>query len=203
MQDDHLTLGPYITAPTPGQVAEIKFLPWDKYDLATQNLDYPAGATVLDPLVGWEQQAPGILSALWYGPTVLTNEYVNQFAVWTPNGVEGHWVAPSDQIRFRDPVSGTVYAAKNFGTEVTNSKVGAVQKAMGARMIQWANTLAAQAYTSTGTITDSDGFSYPKYDANNPKDFAAATQLKNFTANLDWTRELGAKLKIRPFDNGY
>lgn len=196
MQGDGLTLGPYITAGTPGQVSQIKFLPWDKYDNSTLNIDYPAGATVLDPLIGWEQQMPGIEDALRFGPTVLTNEYVDQFIVWTPNGVEGQSVAISDQIRFHDPVSGTIYAARTYGTEITNSKIGPVQKAMGARMIEWANTLAARAYNANGTVSDTDGFTYPKYDIANPKDFTAATQLKNFTANLDWTRELHGHMKL-------
>ena len=76
------------------------------------------------------------------------------------------------------------------GTETINSKLAPAQKGMGARMIQYANQLAAKAYNSSGTITDGN-FTYPAYDTTTPKDYGAANALKGFVANLDHTRDLG------------
>ena len=39
------------------------YLPWDKFD-GTTSMDYPAGATVVDPLVGWEAQYPALVQAV-------------------------------------------------------------------------------------------------------------------------------------------
>jgi hypothetical protein len=152
MQTDGLAFGPYVQVPSTmpkDNILTVQFLPWDRYDsVQTQNLDYPADTgnlktTVLDPLVGWEQQYPGLVSAFIYGRTMLTMDVIDQMRIWTPNGIEGTYVADVDQLRFRDPVSGIVYAAKKYGTETVNSKLPAAEKAMGARMIQYANSLAA------------------------------------------------------------
>jgi hypothetical protein len=194
MQTDGLAFGPYVQVPSQmpkDNILTVQFLPWDRYDSAqTQNLDYPNGATVLDPLVGWEQQYPGLVSAFIYGRTTLNMDIIDQMRVWTPNGVEATYIADADQLRFRDPVSGVVYAARKYGTETINSKLAPAQKGMGARMIQYANQLAAKAYNSSGTITDGT-FTYPAYDTTTPKDYGAANALKGFVANLDHTRDLG------------
>ena len=200
MQGDPLGMGPYITSGQPGQAAQVQYLPWARYDTSTINLDYPTGATVLDPLVGWEQQYPGIINAFWYGKTILTNDIVDQLRVWTPNGIEGTWIAPADQVRYRDPVTGIIYAAKKYGTEQTNSKVGAVQKAAGARMLQYANDLADQAYVSNGTVAGGDGFTYTSYDITNVKDITAAAKLKGYSANLDKVRDVGRFMGFLGFE---
>jgi hypothetical protein len=206
MQTDGLAFGPYVQVPSTmpkDNILTVQFLPWDRYDsVQTQNLDYPADTgnlktTVLDPLVGWEQQYPGLVSAFIYGRTMLTMDVIDQMRIWTPNGIEGTYVADVDQLRFRDPVSGIVYAAKKYGTETVNSKLPAAEKAMGARMIQYANSLAAKAYNSTGTITDGT-FTYPAYDTTTPKDYGSAQLLKGFVANLDHVRDLGHYMGFNP-----
>ena len=58
-------------------------------------------------------------------------------------------------------------------------------------MIQFANELAARAYFSTGTVTDQDGVSYPKYDIDGPpKDFTLAKKLQGYVQNLETNRRL-------------
>jgi hypothetical protein len=188
MQGDGLALGPYITTPVAGQIAEVKYLPWDRYDNSTINIDYPVGATVLDPLYGWEQQNVALQDVFRWGATNQNMDLFNQAYIFTPNGTEGIWIAPADQLRFRNPIGGEVYAAKKYGTEITNSKLGPVEKGMGARMIEYANILAARAYTANGTIPSGDGFTYPNYDTANPKDYTAAAQLAGYVSNLTWAR---------------
>src|SRR4029079_3304148 len=53
MQDDPMTLGPYVKAPAQkGDVAHVVYLPWEKYDQkdpTSISLEYPSDATVLSP----------------------------------------------------------------------------------------------------------------------------------------------------------
>ena len=198
MAGDPMTLGPYIADPAGGLskdgFASVRYLPWEKYDTTdptTIALDYPKNAVVLDPLIGWEQQYQLMFIVGWFGATNLTNENISQMRIWSPNAKEAVSIPVSDQIRFRDPSSGIVYAAKNFGTETVNSRRAVVQKTIGARMIQYANELAAQAYNSSGSFTDpSDNVTYPNYDVNNPKDFTLAKKLTGFVSNLEVGRSL-------------
>jgi hypothetical protein len=203
MAGDPMTLGPYIADPAGGLTkdgfASVRYLPWEKYDTTdptTTAMDYPKNAVVLDPLLGWEQQYQLMFIVGWFGATTLTNENISQMRIWSPNAKEAVQVALSDQLRFRDPVSGVVYAAKNYGTETLNSRRAAVQKTIGARMIQFSNELAAKAYNQNGTVTDQDGVTYPKYDTDNPKDFTLAKKLTGFVSNLEVGRQLTLYLGI-------
>lgn len=192
MQGDPLRLGSYVTAPAGnnGNVSHVQYLPWEKWD-GSGVLDYPTGATVVAPLVGWEQQFPGLIMAWWFGSTMLTTQWADMIRVWTPDGTDAITVLPKDQVRFRDPVSGLIYAARTFGTETVNSKLAPTERTIGARMVQYANELAAKAYTSKGTTpADKDGFTYPDYDVATPKDNVAAQQLTAFVSNLDVSRLL-------------
>jgi hypothetical protein len=200
MQGDPLTLGPYVTVPAQmpkDRILSVRYLPWERYtssDPGTISLNYPANAVVIDPLVGWEQQYPSLLWAFIFGRTNLTMDMIDQMRVWVPNSNEAVSVALSEQVRFRNPYSGVVYAARTYGTEVVNNKVAPVQKTVGARMIQYANQLAAQAFYQTGTVTDEDGFVHPVYDVNNPKDAMIAAKCKGFVSNLEQTRWLAGFL---------
>ncbi len=196
MAGDPMTLGPYVTLPTgnlASTVPEVRYLPWDKWDPndpTTTKLDYPAGATVLSPLLGWEQQYPLMFLVDWFGATQLNSNTTDQLRIWSPGGADTVDVPLAEQIRFRDPLSGDIFAARNYGTEVVNSKMAPVQTTMGARMIQYANQLAAAAYTQTGTMTDDNGFTHPVYNTATPKDYTKEAQLKGYVSNLNAAREL-------------
>ena len=200
MQGDPLTLGPYVSIPAQmpqDGILPVRYLPWERYttsDPGTINLNYPANAVVIDPLVGWEQQYPSLMWAFIFGRTNLSMDMVDQMRVWVPNSNEDVSVPVAEQIRFRSPYSGVIYASRQYGTEVVNSKVAPVQKAVGARMIQYANQLAAQAFNQTGTVTDQDGVVHPVYDTSSPKDAAAAAKCKGFVSNLEQTRWLAGFL---------
>jgi hypothetical protein len=118
----------------------------------------------------------------------------NELRVWSPGnaGAVDTATPASQQIRFRDPESGTVYAAKVYGTEQINSKMPLTQTTGGARMLQYAQQLADYAYNTTGTIADSDGsgFVYNTYDITTPKDATSAAKLHGYLALLDSARDL-------------
>ncbi len=198
MQLDPLRLGSYVVGPNNTPVgagtAHVIYPAWEKWD-GSGVLDYPSNATILEPLVGWEQQYPGLINAWIYGSTTLTNDWANQIRVFTPNGVEAVGILPNEQVRFRDPQTGMIYAARTFGLETVNSKLPKSERTIGARMIQYANELAAAAYTQTGsTAPDKDGFVYPTYDTATPVDAALAAKLTGYVSNLDVSRELAKYL---------
>ena len=204
LQGDPMTYGPYVVTSGSGgldknKVARVRYLPWEKYDVlvpATQNLDYSADAIVLDPLVGWEQQYRMLINVFWFGPSTLSMDVVDQARIYTPGGPDAVQIDTSEQLRFRDPINGIIYYARSYGKEMVNSKSGLVQKTMGARMVEWANQLAAKAYivTNVDPVTGEQTF---KKDATgqpvcvDPLLCSAHEQkLKAFVANLDVVRQL-------------
>jgi hypothetical protein len=186
---DSMTLGPYVTVPTAqlgNAQPSVMYLPWEK-DVPT--MSYPAGATVLDPIVGWQDQAPVLIWAHYYGRSNLQNDTQDEMDMWSPGTNNSNPVALSEQIRFRDPVSGDVYAARHYGSETINGQ--AVETTSAARMIQYAQTLANLAYTCNGTaVSDVDGFTYKTCDTANPKDPVIAAKLHGYTSNLYVARDI-------------
>ncbi|HSQ67914.1 MAG TPA: hypothetical protein VLM85_32110 [Polyangiaceae bacterium] len=199
MAGDPMALAPYVTIPSGNQGAvtpSVNYLPWEK---ETTALTYPAGATLVDPLVGWEMQYPGLFNTWWFGSTNLVSTTRDEMRIWSPGDVGTIDIAATDQIRYRDPVSGMIYSARTYGTEQVGVEAAA-QRTVGARMLQMAQKLTDAAYnkcTSTACggaapIADPDGsgFSYQNYDTANPKDPAAAAKLLGYIANLDTARML-------------
>ncbi len=107
----------------------------------------PTNTTVLDPQIGWEQQKFLIAMTLLYLPENQKQNWMNLLQVWelgTDNDPE-----IANRIEFHHP-SGKVYVARTYGTETIFGKT--VQKGIGARVLEYANELLAQAYVTT-TVT--------------------------------------------------
>jgi hypothetical protein len=182
--------------PTPAQ-----YLPWYLYDpsaASTTSLAYPAGAVLLDPLVGWEVQYPALIELFWFGPTSLNMDLVDQMRIFSPGDVGTVSLLPEEQVRYRDPLTGIEYEAKNYGTEWVNPAIGfPVAKSIGARMIQHANYLGALAYQTvgpadpvTGELTYATGTNGQPIPIDTPQAQAAAAMLKGYASNLDTVRQL-------------
>jgi hypothetical protein len=202
------TLAPYAmpvtpSASQPNPTTDVQYLPWEKYDPATPStitLDYPAGAVLLDPLVGWETQYPALINLFWYGPTSLNMDLVDQMRIFSPGDAATLSIPDTELVRYRDPLTGIEYVAKNYGTEVLNTSLGyPVAKTIGARMLQNANTLAAQAYEVVGPpgaggeltyVTDAQGNAISLAAQNGLTAQNAAAILKSYTSNIDVARQL-------------
>jgi hypothetical protein len=198
------TIAPYAmpssTSGTTNPITQVQYLPWDKYDPSngsTMQLQYPAGAVLLDPLIGWEQQYPALIDLFWFGPTSLSMDLVDQMRILSPGDPASQSIAPDQQVRYRDPLTGVEYVARNYGTETVNPNIGfQVAKTIGARMLQHANYLAQSAYRITavdpvtGELTyETDGQGNPVAAAQSSAQYAATT-LKNYASNLDVVRQL-------------
>jgi hypothetical protein len=199
------TLAPYslpatTTSSQPNPATDVQYLPWEKYDPATPSttdLEYPAGAVLLDPLVGWETQYPALINLFWYGPTSLNMDLIDQMRIFSPGDAASLAIPTSELVSYRDPLTGIEYVAKDYGTEPLNSAIGfPVAKTIGARMIQQANYLAQQAYQVVGPpgqggeltyVTDAQGNALPLTGTNAAN---AAAILKGYASNLDVVRQL-------------
>jgi hypothetical protein len=177
-------------------LTDVQYLPWDKFDPndpATTSLTYPAGAVLLDPQLGWEEQYWGLLLQFFYGRTTLTQDYIDQLRIFSPGDAASLSIQPAQEVAYRDPATGIEYVAKNYGTETINGITTA--KSVGSRMIQYANLLAQQAYAVASTATngelaytaDAQGNAVP-LTSQAAQD--AATMLKSFTSNIDVVRQL-------------
>ncbi len=217
MQDDPTSLGGFISL-SPGTlskdgVARVKYLPWEKYDLSdtsTTALDYSKDAVVLSPLVGWEFQYRALIEQFRYGSTTLTMDYIDQLRVYSPGGGDTISIDPKEQVRYRDPATGVEYVARTYGKEMVNAKNGMTEKSSGARMIQYANSVARANYVldgaaPSGGVDPVNGeLTFLKDSQNNPlckpgNDCAAANQkLKLYSANLDSIRQLARALGYGP-----
>ena len=195
------TVAPYAmpAASTVGNqnpLTDVQYLPWDKYDLTdptTTALSYPAGAVLLDPQLGWEEQYWGLIQEFFFGQTTLTMDFIDQLRIFSPGDAASLSLQPSQQVAYRDPATGIEYVAKNYGVESINGITTA--KSVGSRMIQYANQLAQVAYQVASTLptgelvyaTDATGASVPNA-GQAAQD--AATMLKTYTTNIDVVRQL-------------
>src|SRR5690606_31994591 len=90
--------------------------------------------TVLDPLVGLEQQKFAILFSLIYLTDNQRVNWIDQMKIYEV-GVDNDPGFPN-RIEFHDP-DGRVYIAKTYGTETLYGKT--VQKGIAARVLEYAN----------------------------------------------------------------
>ena len=192
---------PASTANAANPITQTQYLPWDKYDptdSTTTSLQYPSGAVLLDPLIGWEEQYPALINLFWFGPTALNMNLIDMLRVFSPGDAASLSIPTSEQVRYRDPLTGIEYVAKNYGTEWVNPAIGfQTAQGIGARMIQHANYLAQMAYQVTqppdpvtGELTyDTDGEGNP-IPLTTPQATNAAQFLKGYASNIDTVRQL-------------
>jgi hypothetical protein len=195
------TIAPYVMpgAPQAGNsnpMTDVQYLPWDKYDTSdptTTTLNYPAGAVLLDPQLGWEEQYWGLIQEFFFGQTTLSMDFIDQLRIFSPGDAASLSIEPSQEVGYRDPATGIEYVAKNYGVESINGITTA--KSVGSRMIQYANSLAQTAYQVASTqpngelvyATDASGNPVPN-TGQAAQD--AATMLKSYTTNIDVVRQL-------------
>jgi hypothetical protein len=195
------TLAPFTTPNGQAPTSTVQYLAWDRYDpndSSTTELQYPPGAVLLDPLVGWEEQYRALVDLFHFGRTSLSMDLIDQMRIFSPGDAASLSIPVGQQVRYRDPLTGIEYVAKNYGTEVVNSAIGfQTAKTVGARMLQHANVLAKAAYQVstppdpvTGELTydtDPQGNVIPNSASGAD---TAATMLKNYASNIDVVRQL-------------
>jgi hypothetical protein len=152
----------------------------------------PAGARLVDPMLGFRVKVPAIMLMLLYQPIDSSMDLVNPEAIA---------VTEAERVVFFDPVDGMEWNAKSFGTETIAGKV--VDTGIGARMLQHANELMVVAYgLDTKPVAPGSNQVVALYDAGhrplvggkpiaaNPevKDAKAAAKLREYVAFLNQVR---------------
>jgi hypothetical protein len=205
VQNDPTTLGPYIIPPSSSAGANntvpVLYLPWEKYDPTdptTTSLEYSQGASVVDPLFAWEEQYPSLFHWFFYAPTSLTMDWLDEARIFSPGAGDTVSYPLNQQIRYMDPVSGIEYAARRYGYETINSaQPTQVANTAGARMLQWANSLAAATFVVTGVDPVTSELSYQTDSSGNPvcavdNDTCTqnTTKLNEYASNIAEVRQL-------------
>lgn len=106
-----------------------------------------ANLGLIDPQVGWEQQKFLIAFTLLYLPENEQREWLNKLAIWEL-GVDSD-PGFDNRIVTHAP-NGAVYVAKTFGKEQVFGKT--VEKGIGARMLEYANSLMEAAYETEDVV---------------------------------------------------
>lgn len=209
MQNDLTTFGPYVSMPTQGNqstlpTAQVQYLPWET---GTTQVNYPANTTVLNPLVGWEEQFPGAIYGMYFGGTTLTQDWTDQMRIYSMGGGSDSITIPTEQqVVYDDPTSGIEYVARDYGTE--NIAGHNVRRTSGARMLQYASDLAKATFTTVSTGPRQGEAKY-NFDSNgnavciSPGDAceAARQTLRKFSSNIDTVRELSSWFGYGPINN--
>jgi hypothetical protein len=194
-------------------LTQAQYLQWELYDptdSSTTSLQYPNGAVLLDPLIGWEEQYPALINLFWYGPTALNMNVVDMTRIFSPGDAASLSIPESQQVRYRDPLTQIEYVAKSYGYENVNPAIGfETAQGIAARMIQHANFLANLAYQVTqppdpvtGELTyDTDGDGNPIPLAT-PQGTNAAAFLKGYASNIDIVRQLTLAFGYGPLGHG-
>jgi hypothetical protein len=114
---------------------------------------------VVDPQVGWEIQKFMVAQSLLYLPENQKTNWINMIGIWEA-GADSDPVF-DNRIELHLP-DGKVYIAKTYGTEDIFGKM--VQRGIGARVLEYANTLLVAAY-ETDPVLGKDGVTVIGYKA--------------------------------------
>jgi hypothetical protein len=110
----------------------------------------PAGAKILFPNVGYNQQSIAAVLAALYSRGTGDMTILNKMRIWI-EGVDGTvgstgFPDPAQQIRLFNPATGFTYIARRFGPDQVAGKT--VDRGVGSRMLEYANWLLAKTYKS-------------------------------------------------------
>lgn len=113
----------------------------------TTDAPSPTVSRALDPQIGWEVQKYVIAWTYLYLPENQTTAWFDMLRVYRSSDGSDPDIL-GEKIVFRDPFTGTRYFARGFGTETIDGKK--VQRGIAARVLEYANYLAALSYENGG-----------------------------------------------------
>ena len=167
----------------------------------------PAGAKVLDPDFGFNEQLYGMVWGAMFFPTNWSQSWINDARITALAGDQITWPV-NETFAFYNPKTGMTYRAHGIGTEPLFGKVH--QKGVGARMLEWANHLVTLVYVvqmaSGNPVLNADGTpklildgqGHPQVLADTASEAAA---LSKYVDNIDIFRQLTSTFN-RSLDEG-
>ena len=207
--DDWDSVAPYVVPgePTEGGMSPLHSLKLWSFD--GSGVVRPAGARIVDPMLGYRAKVPALILSLLYQPIDSNMEMVHRTRVWVEGGPEGIKIPDDRKISFYDPAEGTVWSAIKLGTETIDGRT--VQIGIGARMIQHANDLLAASYNVKVDATGQVVYGADHKPVVDPastettlvvKDANAAAELHKHVGFLNVTRQLLWHLGFGPLGRG-
>ncbi len=191
--------GPEMCWPAPGQLA------CGDAASGVASSTAPATSLALDPEVGFEVQKFVTLFALMYLPDSWKRDWVDLMRIYQLGTNADPGLDDKVAVVFQDPVSGEVYTARSYGRETIEGR--SVERGVGARILEWANILAAKAFQVKGTLVGGK-LDYATYtdDTNCPPgltqctgqpvriDAGYAARLANYKSVIEFARNLTGRL---------
>jgi hypothetical protein len=115
----------------------------------------PTESIAVDPEVGFEVHKFITFFSMLNLPESWKLNWVDLMRVWQV-GVETPPAFPAEEtVAWRDPQSGQLYLAHRYGTEQIDGKT--VERGIAARVLEWMNTLTAQAYSVDTSVDNPTG----------------------------------------------
>ena len=150
----------------------------------------PAESIPIDPEIGFEVQKFLVFSALVNLPESYKEDWIDMMRIFRVGTDSAPLFPAEQQATWVDPLSGQSYVAHRYGTETIDGQD--VDRGIGARMLDWANILTAEAYETDGIDPETGGFSYPRGADGQPilKSQRYANRMKNYQGLLDFMQEV-------------
>jgi hypothetical protein len=199
---DLMTYAPWTEASGAGTNAEVKYPPWR--NLAPLSGKFTS-AKVMDPSWGFGEQLYAMVWGTMLLPTSWQDSFINDARIVARAGEAVTWPA-AETTTFVDPDTGITYRARSTGLELMFGVEH--EKSVGARMLEWANTLVLEAY-----LVDIDAQGFYKFNADgtpkltlkdgkpqlNPDFPGSDAALKRYVVNIEIMRQLVSTF-VRPLD---
>ncbi|HEY4102666.1 MAG TPA: hypothetical protein VGM44_02205 [Polyangiaceae bacterium] len=104
----------------------------------------PAESIAVDAEIGFEVQKFIIFFSMLNLPESWKLDWVDMMRIWEIGSDADPGLPAAQTVAWRDPLSGELFEAHSYGTEVIDGKT--VQRGIAARVLEWMNTLTAKAY---------------------------------------------------------
>jgi hypothetical protein len=202
---DIQTFAPWTAAGKPVTPAPVASLIYPDWHNAAGLTTKAANVRILDPNYGWNEQLEAMVWSTRFFPVNAPQGFVEDARIAVFQSDQPAWPA-AETVLFADPETGKTYRAHGRGTEKVFSVTH--QKGIAARMLEWANSLAAFAYE-----VDVDAAGNPKLNADGSVKYVRDAQgkvkraadaaaeygaLRKYVENLDVMRELTLDARVTP-----
>jgi hypothetical protein len=104
----------------------------------------PKESIAVDSEVGFEVQKFAAFFAMLNLPESWKLNWVDMMRIWQIGSDSSPGFPDTETVAWRDPLSGELFVAHSYGTEVIDGKT--VQRGIAARVLEWMNALTAKAY---------------------------------------------------------
>jgi hypothetical protein len=152
----------------------------------------PAESIAIDPEIGFEVQKFLVFFALVNLPESYKEDWIDMMRIFRLGTSSTPLFPLAEQATWVDPLSGQSYVAHRYGTEVLDGQ--SLDRGIGARMLDWMNTLTGEAYETTGIDPVTGGLTYAKTADGQPvvKSQRFANRVKSYQGLLDFMQEVSS-----------